>query len=171
MLPRREDFKLTPLPFFSGCVLHVVRLINRIPFPVIYNRNPFELLCHSAPSYNHHRVFGCLTYASTLPSHQLKFDPRAKKCIFLGYSPRMKGYKLYDLTRHSIFVSRDVVFYEKDFPFRNLSAPLSNLSLTSSSIDDSFAVINVPSSLITPLDNRQAHPLIPQFSPPVPILF
>lgn len=39
--------------------------------------------------------------------------------MFIGYPLSMKGYKLYDLHSHSIFVSRDVVFHEKISPFQD----------------------------------------------------
>ena len=38
----------------------------------------------------------------------------------MGYSPRIKGYKLYDIQSKQIFISRDVVFYENIFPFHTL---------------------------------------------------
>ncbi|XP_049378182.1 uncharacterized protein LOC125842954 [Solanum stenotomum] len=37
----------------------------------------------------------------------------------MGYSETQKGYKLYDLTTKSFFVSRDVQFLEHIFPFQN----------------------------------------------------
>jgi hypothetical protein len=52
-----------------------------------------------------------------LPETGQKFDARAKPCVFIGYPSNSKGYKLYDLINHSVFVSRDVVFHEHIFPF------------------------------------------------------
>jgi hypothetical protein len=37
--------------------------------------------------------------------------------MFLGYSFQQKGYKLFDLHSHSVFISRDVFFHESIFPF------------------------------------------------------
>ena len=41
----------------------------------------------------------------------------------------MKGYKLYDLNLHIVFVSRDVVFHENIFPFALKNPPSANDSV------------------------------------------
>ena len=41
--------------------------------------------------YSSLRVFGCPTYAHV---NDDELEQRAKKCIFLGYASRVKGYKV-----------------------------------------------------------------------------
>lgn len=40
------------------------------------------------------------------------------KGVFLGYKSGMKGYVVYDLQTHDIFVSRHVIFHELVFPYK-----------------------------------------------------
>jgi len=41
-----------------------------------------------------------------------KLDPKAEKCIFIGYSLKQKGYRCFNLPTQKLQVSRDVVFDE-----------------------------------------------------------
>ena len=105
---------------WSGCVLTTTLLINRTPSPLLGNKSPYELLYQNVVDYSSFRVFGCLTFVSTLPVHRTKFDPRARLCIFIRYPNGVKGYKLLDVQTKQILISRDVVFHEEIFPFHSI---------------------------------------------------
>lgn len=62
-----------------------------------------------------------LGYATNTKPHKNKFEPRTFKCVFLGFSPGQKAYKLYSLDTKQIIISRDVVFYEYIFPFQSVN--------------------------------------------------
>ncbi|CAN1780189.1 Retrovirus-related Pol polyprotein from transposon TNT 1-94 [Linum perenne] len=144
-----------PLSFWSDCVRHAVFLINRLPSPVLDDQTPYQLLHDKPPDLSFLRVFGSLVYASTLVSHRIKFTSRARECIFLGYSLGTKGFKLYDLHSHDVFVSRDVVFYEHVFPYKLLPSPDSDLGRPQATLN--------PSSFLCPdipLPSASLHPPI-----------
>lgn len=149
-----------PIKFWSECVLTATHLINRIPSPLLGNQSPYEKLYKKSPDYNSFRVFGCLAFASTLPNHRNKFQPRAKACVFIGYPMGMKAYKLYDLQSGQIFTSRDVVFHENIFPFHSTDCP--------DSIADPFPDLVLPTVNIDNLDHITSHSPNPQpISPPI----
>jgi hypothetical protein len=107
-----------PKTFWSYAVQHATYIINRIPSAILKNKSPYELLHNEKPQIEHLKVFGSLAYASTLLAHRGKLDPRARKCIFLGYKQGVKGTILYDLHSKSIILSRNVTHHDHILPYK-----------------------------------------------------
>ena len=87
-------------------------VINRIPLSPINMKMPFEQLYGEKPTVKYLRVFGSICYVHVPESQRSKLDAKAKKCIFVGYDERKKGWKCMDPATHKSVVSRDVVFDE-----------------------------------------------------------
>ena len=102
-----------PKPYWGKAVLIAAYLINRLPTRVLGKKSPVELLTQSSPLFPiPPRVFGCVSFVHNQSLTRKKLDPRALKCIFLGYSPTQKGYKCYHPPSRKWFVSIDVTFDE-----------------------------------------------------------
>ena len=145
-----------PLCFWGDCILTTVYFINKLPSKSLGNKSPYELLFNYASSYNHLKCFGCLCFISTLPHNRDKFAPRARKCVFLGYSQGIKGYKVLDLTSNSIHISRNIIFYEHIFPYALSLQPstsyLNDFIFPHCTSDSSHSVntVNLPSFFTSP---------------------
>ena len=101
-----------PKRFWSQAVLTATYIINRLPSRILNSKSPLEVLKHRKIDLSHLRVFGSVCYVHVQAKHRDKLDPRAIKCIFLGYSSTQKGYCCYDPVSKKKFVSRDVRFNE-----------------------------------------------------------
>ena len=98
--------------FWGEAVNTTTYVLNRFPSAVIEFKTPYEKWTRHKSSLKHLRVFECIAYAHV---KQGKLEPRAQKCIFIGYPAGVKGYKLWSLEPENqrILVTRDVIFDEK----------------------------------------------------------
>ena len=55
------------------------------------------------------KKFGCIAFVHIHSHNRGKLDPRARKSVFVGYSPTQKGYKCLDPISRKLFV------YGRDF--------------------------------------------------------
>lgn len=91
----------------------VVYLKNRSPTKCLGFKTPFEALFGLKPIVDHMRIFGSKDFAHVPKPDRKKLDPKALKCIFVGYGTEYKAYKLYNPVTHKVFASRDVIFHEQ----------------------------------------------------------
>ncbi|XP_052730972.1 retrovirus-related Pol polyprotein from transposon TNT 1-94 isoform X1 [Vigna angularis] len=116
-----------PKKYWGEAVLTASYLINRLPSHGVSNKSPIEVLNNFFPHFKKSnglipRIFGCTAFAHVPVQARDKLDPRAVKCIFLGYSATQKGYKCYDPIIKRWYISADVTFLETK-PFFNKTNP------------------------------------------------
>ena len=86
--------------------------MNRTPTRVVHGMTPKEQFTSKKLDVSHLRLFGCIAYVHVLDELWKKLDPKAEKCIFIGYSLEQKGYRCYNPIIGEFRVSRDVIFDE-----------------------------------------------------------
>lgn len=85
-----------PKKYWSYSVLHVVFLMNCIPTNLLNNKSSYEVMHGSVPDLSLLKVFGCLSYASTLPNNRHKFDASSTQVCFLrlqGRNERLHSFR------------------------------------------------------------------------------
>lgn len=97
--------------------LHVaVHLLNINLYFTIHNQIPFTLLFNKQSTYDHLRVFGCLSFSNLNHSNFDKLSPwTTSPCLFLGYPSQLRGYMSWSKNQ-KIIISRNVYFDEEKFP-------------------------------------------------------
>ena len=76
-----------------ACAAYV---INRVPLSPINMKSPYEMLYKEKPNVKDFKVFGSICYVHIPDSQRTKLDAKARKCIFIGYDERKKGWKCMD---------------------------------------------------------------------------
>ena len=137
--------------FWGEAILTASYLINRMPSKVLGYNTPLKTLQSYFPlnrSFTNleAKIFGCTAFVHVHDYNRNKLDPRAIKCVFLGFSPTQKGYKCFDPSSGKMFVSMDVTFFENK-PFFD-KTPLQG----ESELEDQFWDSN---SVVLPLWDEQ----------------
>ncbi|KAL2465218.1 Uncharacterized protein Adt_41069 [Abeliophyllum distichum] len=104
-----------PKSFWSEAVMTACYLTNLTPSTALNGDTPYKKWHDKCADYTMPKTFGSTTF-----SHQSeeKLEPRARKCVFLGYPKGVKRYKLWDRNQNGvkIIISRYVKFNESEMP-------------------------------------------------------
>ncbi len=104
--------KNLPNYFWVEVVATAVFIMNRTPTMAVHGMTPEKKFTGKKPDVSHLRVFGCIAYVHVPDEKRSKLDPKAEKCIFIGYSSKQKGYRCFSPSIRKLQVNRDVVFDE-----------------------------------------------------------
>uniref|UniRef100_A0AAV1V5Y8 Integrase catalytic domain-containing protein n=1 Tax=Peronospora matthiolae TaxID=2874970 RepID=A0AAV1V5Y8_9STRA len=103
--------------FWAEAAMTAIYIKNRLPSPKIDHKTPVEIVYKSKPSVKHMRVFGCRAFILTPREKRLKWDPKAREGMFMGYEEASKAYRVYDIEAGQVVISRDITFDESTFDF------------------------------------------------------
>lgn len=101
-----------PNSFWAEAVATAVYLLNISPTKAVQNQTPYEAWKGRRPRVGHLRIFGSIAYVLNTSENQQKLDSKSEKCIFIGYCPKSKAYRLYNPKDGKLIVSRNVMFDE-----------------------------------------------------------
>ena len=106
-----------PNYLWGDTILIASYLINRMPTKVLKYTTPLECLKKVYPKSRINsklplKIFGCTAYVHIPKMLRSKLDPRAEKCVFVGYTPNKKGYKCFNPLTKCFYTTMDVSFME-----------------------------------------------------------
>jgi hypothetical protein len=64
--------------------------MNQTSTMAVDGMTPKEKFTSKKLDVSHLKVFGCIAYVHVIDEKRSKLDPKAKKCIFIGYSLEQK---------------------------------------------------------------------------------
>ncbi|KAL2253135.1 UNVERIFIED_CONTAM: Retrovirus-related Pol polyprotein from transposon TNT 1-94 [Sesamum indicum] len=107
--------------FWGEALLTAAYWINRSPSVPLLGNIPEKVWTNSDVDFTSLRIFGCAAFCHYNGD---KLDPRSQKCVFIGYPPGVKGYRLWlkNQPGFKVIVSRDVIFNESEMPCLNTSS-------------------------------------------------
>ena len=116
----RSMMSLTDLPLsFWGYALETAAFtLNRAPSKSV-ETTPYELWFGKKPKLSFLKVWGCDAYVKKLQPEKL--EPKAEKCVFIGYPKETIGYTFYLRSEGKTFVAKNGSFLEKEFLSKEVS--------------------------------------------------
>src|SRR3990170_3184182 len=93
-------------------------MLNRAPSKSV-ETTPYELWFGKKPKLSFLKVWGCDAYVKKLQPDKL--EPKADKCVFIGYPKETVGYTFYHRSEGKVFVAKNGSFLEKEFLSKEVS--------------------------------------------------
>ncbi|KAL0561699.1 hypothetical protein IC582_002139 [Cucumis melo] len=119
-------------------------IVNCSPSTAIELKTPMQMWTGKPADYLNLYIFGSAVYVMYNTQETTKLDPKARRCLFLGYADGEKD-RLWDSTAHKVIISRDVIFMEDkkqvaDDSTVDESSGTAIVHVEKESVDDSFEV-------------------------------
>jgi len=137
-------------------------LTNLTPSSSLQGHTPFELWYSRKPSLSHLCEIGCHTFV-LIPTATPKTYTQSCPCVFIGYSPHLKAYRLWDRTSGHVFNSFHVSFIEHldKVPADLLPGTMITLTLDSPPSWDTTSTPPTPNHPALPLCTPTYPPIVP----------
>nr|KAJ0214633.1 hypothetical protein LSAT_V11C400162490 [Lactuca sativa] len=147
-----------PMSFWAEAVNTACFTQNRSLIHRIHKKTPYEMLKDRKPDVSFFHVFGCLCYILNQRDPRSKFEPKADKGIFVGYSSISKAFRVFHVNRQCVEESIHVKFDEESYTDEKvthspsifqelLSCPFDESPCAEEKSDSSDPIIPVPCPL------------------------
>ena len=110
------------LNFWEEAINCANYIVNLTPTKVLKNITLEEAWSSIKPDVSHFRVFGSDAWAPIPDAKHKPLKPKSEKCIFVGYSEDVKGYRLLQQKSKNTIIRRDVKFDENILAYEHSSA-------------------------------------------------
>jgi hypothetical protein len=104
--------KRLSLKYWAEAINYANYIVNRTPTKALTNITPEEAWTKIKPNVSHIHVFGSIAWAHIPDEKRKTLQRKSEKCIFVGYSKDVKGYRLLQPHCNEIIIRRDVKFDE-----------------------------------------------------------
>lgn len=113
-----------PPSLWPEAIATATYLSNRLPTQTLKYQTSLDKLKELLPLSSTHslppRVFGCTVYVHLSKHNRNKLEPRAIKCVFVGYGTHQKGYRCLDPLTNRIYTTMDCQFFEDTYYYQHL---------------------------------------------------
>ena len=107
-----------PLTYWGEAALTAAYLFNlTVTSTLPSGVTPFEMFHGCKPDVSHLRVWGVRCFAHVPVELQGKLGVKSRECLFMGYPPSQRGYRVRDVQTHHFFTSGSVIF-DENIPYR-----------------------------------------------------
>lgn len=147
-----------PKTFWAEAITTANYIRNRCPTKGISDGIPYNRWIGEKPDISNLHTFGEEVYILDKNPSRGKFDPKGIKGIFVGYSEKSKGFRIWLPCRRNVCISRDVKFLDK-FNSINNSSDSRNQIPDQVEVDFDNTNPKLPLGTEEPLPNYNQEPL------------
>jgi len=148
------------LNFWAEVINYANYIVNITPTKVLNNITLEEAWSSIKPDVSHFHGFGNEAWAHIPDGKHRALEPKSEKCIFVGYSEDVKGYRLIPLKSKNVIIGRYVKFAKNISAYEPSSADVPPLSIPSTS--ENISSSDDDSEDDNPPPPSQDHPSTPQ---------
>jgi hypothetical protein len=149
-----------PLTYWGEAALTAAFLFNLTTSSTLPNGvTPYELLKTTKPDVSHLRTWGVRCFAHVPVELQTKLGNKSVECLFMGYPPGGRGYRVRSLATNHFFDSGNVIF-DENIPYHALH------EVSTTPVD--YSSLPFPATVLHPEPTSASDEVPPQTSPIIP---